>query len=219
MRDQSVIPKWHGEVSSDSKITLAVIDMQKLFLTDKESPWHDGKLLCIVPKIQRLIRAIKPKNVIFTRFIPPKNWQDERGSWRTYYKINQKITRRFLRADSLDIIDDLIPYVSDTSAVSTRKTTASVFTTGNFHSKIKEKSTKFLVFSGIETDYCVLSSVLDAIHLGYHVIVVMDACASSKKHGKRNAKGIFERFPEQLWITATKELAKQLQTSQSNKPD
>ena len=71
---------------------------------------------------------------------------------------------------------------------------------GNFHSKIKKKSTKILIFTGIETDYCVISSVLDAIHLGYYVIVVMDACASSKKQGQKYARGIFERFPEQLWI-------------------
>ena len=213
MRNPPVIPKWHNEVTSDSKITLAVIDMQKLFLTDKKSPWCDSKLLSIVPKIQNLIETVKPENVIFTRFIPPKNWQDEHGSWRTYYEINQKVTTEFLGTDSLDVIDKLLTYVLNPSVISTRRTTASVFTTGNFPSKIKKKSTKFLIFTGIETDYCVLSSVLDAIHLGYYVIVVMDACASSKKYGQRNAKGIFERFPEQLWITSTRSLIKQLQSS------
>jgi len=213
VRNPPAIPKWHAEVTSDSNITLTVIDMQKLFLTDKKSPWHDRKLLSIVPKIQNLIEIIKPENVIFTRFIPPKNWQDERRSWRTYYKINQGITTKILGTDSLDVIDKLLPYVSNPSVISTRKTTASVFTTGSFHSKIEKKSTKFLIFTGIETDYCVLSSVLDAIHLGYYVIVVMDACASSKKYGQRNAKGVFERFPEQLWITTTKKLIKHLQKS------
>ena len=213
MTNPPVIPEWHAKVTLDSDITLAVIDMQKLFLTDKKSPWYDNKLLSIVPKIQNLIQVIKPKNVIFTRFIPPKNWQDEHGSWRTYYKINQGITTKVLGRESLEIIDKLVHYVLNPSVISTRKTTASVFTTGNFHSKIQKKSTKFLIFTGIETDYCVLSSVLDAIHLGYHVIVVLDACASSKRYGQRNAKGIFERFPEQLWVTTTKKLIKHLQKS------
>ena len=212
MRNPPVIPKWHNEVKDSSKITLAVLDMQKLFLTDKKSPWRDSKLLSIVPKIEKLIEVVEPQNVIFTRFIPPKDWENERGSWRTYYQINQKVTTRIIGTEALDVIDEFIPYISNPSVISTRKKTASVFTEGSFPSKIRKRSTKFIIFTGIETDYCVLSSVLDAIHLGYYVIVVMDACASSKKYGRRNALGIFERFPEQLWITSTKDLIKQLKS-------
>ncbi|MDH3191655.1 MAG: cysteine hydrolase [Nitrosopumilus sp.] len=213
MKNILSIPEWHYEVKTISKITLAVIDMQKFFLTNKKSPWYDRKLLSIVPNIEKLIKKTGIENVIFTRFMPPANWQDEHGSWRTYYHINQKITRKFLGKTALNIIDELTPYISNSSMVSDRKKSASVFTTGSFFSKIKKKSTKFLIFTGIETDYCVLSSVLDAIHLGYYVIVVMDACASSKKNGQKNALGIFERFPEQLWITSTKSLIKQLQNN------
>ena len=204
--------KWHTKVKTNSKITLVVVDMQKLFLTDKKSLWMDKKLLSVVPNIEKLVKTIGVQNVVFTCFTPPKNWQDEQGSWQTFYKINQKITRNILGSDALEIIDNFIPYISHSSVVS-RKRSASIFTTGNFLSKIQKKSPKFLIFTGIETDYCVLSSVLDAIHLGYYVIVVMDACTSSKKNGQTNARGIFERFPEQLWITTTKDLIKQLQNS------
>ncbi|NND86720.1 MAG: cysteine hydrolase [Nitrosopumilus sp.] len=204
-------PRWHSKIKVDSKITLAVIDMQRLFLTDKKSPWCEPKLLSIVPNIEKLIKIIGIKNVIFTRFMPPTNWQQEKGSWRTYYHINKKITRCVLGTPALNIVDELLSYISNRSEIANRKKSASVFTAGSFHSKIKKRSTKYLIFTGIETDYCVLSSVLDAIHLGYHVIVVMDACASSKKNGQKNARGIFERFPEQLWITSTKRLVKQLQ--------
>jgi len=31
-------PRWHSKIKVDSKITLAVIDMQRLFLTDKKPP-------------------------------------------------------------------------------------------------------------------------------------------------------------------------------------
>ena len=186
--------------------------MQRLFLTEKKSTWCEPKLLAIVPNIEKLIKVIGIKNVIFTRFMPPTNWQEEKGSWRTYYHINQKITRRVLGTSALNIIDNLLPYIPNHSAIANRKKSASVFTTGSFHSKIKKRSTKYLIFTGVETDYCVLSSVLDAIHLGYYVIVVIDACASSKKNGQKNALGIFERFPEQLWITTTKSLIKQLKS-------
>jgi nicotinamidase-related amidase len=147
--------------------------------------------------------------------MPPKNWQDEHDSWQVYYKMNQKITTRILGASALDIIEDFLPYIPNAS-VASRKKSASTFMAGNFHSKIKKQSVQILIFTGIETDYCVLSSVLDAIHLGYYVIVVMDACASSKKQGQKHAQGIFERFPEQLWIISTDDLIKHLQNHIKN---
>ena len=198
-------PEWYEDVKTSSKITLVIVDMQKLFLTDKKSPWMDKKLISIVPNIEKLIKTIGIQNVIFTRFTPPKNWQDETDSWQTYYRINQKITPSILGTEALEIIDNFISYIPN-SVLTSRKKSASIFMAGNFHSKIKKKSTKILIFTGIETDYCVLSSVLDAIHLGYYVIVVMDACASSKKQGQKHARGIFDRFPEQLWVTTTNDL-------------
>ncbi len=198
-------------------ITLAVIDMQKLFLTEKKSPWKDNKLLSVVPNIKKLISWIGPQNVIFTRFVPPKNWENEPGSWKTYYRLNYDVTLEILGKDSTKIIDEFQQYVSDSAEVAARKRSASILRSGNFLSKLKERAhTRFLVFVGVETDYCVLSSVLDAIHLGYHVIVVIDACASSKKNGQINAIGIFERFPEQLWITTTNDFIKYL--DDYNKP-
>lgn len=209
MNNIVIVPEWHEDVKPSSKITLVVVDMQKLFLTDKKSPWADKKLLSIVPNIEKLIKTIGIKNVIFTRFTPPKNWQKQQDSWKTYYRINQKITPSILGTETLDIIENFAPYIPN-SVVASRKKSASIFMAGNFHSKIKKKSTKILIFTGVETDYCVLSSVLDAIHLGYYVIVVMDACASSKKQGQRHARGIFDRFPEQLWVTSTNDLIKHL---------
>lgn len=198
-------PEWHADVKTISKITLVVVDMQKLFLTEKKSPWMDEGLSSIIPNIEKLIKNSGIQNIIFTRFTPPKNWQKEQDSWQTYYRLNQKITPDVLGTDALNLIDDFIPYVPNSVVVS-RKKSASIFMAGNFHSIIKKKSARILIFTGVETDYCVLSSVLDAIHLGYYVIVVMDACASSKKQGQKHAMGIFDRFPEQLWVTSTNDL-------------
>ena len=198
-------PEWHADVKTISKIILVIVDMQKLFLTEKKSPWMDEGLSSIIPNIEKLIKNSGIQNIIFTRFTPPKNWQKEQDSWQTYYRLNQKITPDVLGTDALNLIDDFIPYVPNSVVVS-RKKSASIFMAGNFHSIIKKKSARILIFTGVETDYCVLSSVLDAIHLGYYVIVVMDACASSKKQGQKHAMGIFDRFPEQLWVTSTNDL-------------
>ena len=215
MSDVLTVPEWHDEVKFNSKMTLVVVDMQKLFLTDKKSPWMDKKLQSIIPNIEKLIKTLGEEKVIFTRFTPPKTWKDEHDSWQTYYKINREITTSILGTKALDIIDNFNRYVPNAS-VASRKKSASIFLAGNFHSKIKKQSSKILIFTGVETDYCVLSSVLDAIHLGYFVIVVMDACASSKKEGQKHARGIFERFPEQLWIITTNDLIKHLQNNAKN---
>ena len=212
MSNVLTVPEWYEEVKSSIKMALVVVDMQKLFLTDKKSPWMDKKLISIIPNIEKLIQKLGEQNVIFTRFIPPKNWKDENGSWQTYYKINQKITTSILGTEALDIVDNFLPYIPN-SSITSRKKSASIFMAGNFLSKIKKRSVQILIFTGIETDYCVLSSVLDAVHLGYYVIVVMDACASSKKQGQKHARGIFERFPEQLWVITTNDLIKHLQNN------
>ena len=70
-------PEWHADVKTVSKITLVVVDMQKLFLTEKKSPWMDEGLSSIIPNIEKLIKNSGIQNVIFTRFTPPKNWQKE----------------------------------------------------------------------------------------------------------------------------------------------
>ena len=205
MSDVLTEPEWYVEVKTGSKIALVVVDMQKLFLTEKKSPWMNKKLSSIIPNIEKLIKNSGIQNVIFTRFTPPKNWQKEQDSWQTYYRMNQKITPSILGTDALNLVDDFIPYIPNSVVVS-RKKSASIFMAGNFHSIIKKRSTKILIFTGVETDYCVLSSVLDAIHLGYYVIVAMDACVSSKKQGQNHARGIFDRFPEQLRMTSTNDL-------------
>ena len=205
------IPEWYEDVKISSKPVLVVVDMQKLFVTEKKSPWADKKLLSVVPNIEKLIKTLGRKNVIFTRFTPPINWKNEKDSWYTYYRINEEITPGIIGTEPLEIIDNFVPYLSD-STVASRKKSASIFLAGSFHSKIKKKSVKTLIFTGIETDYCVLSSVLDAIHLGYYVIVVSDACASSKKQGQKHAMGIFNRFPEQLWVTSTNDLIDHLKS-------
>jgi len=84
MSDVLTVPDWHEKVKTSSKIMLVVVDMQKLFLTEKKSPWMNKKLLSIIPNIEKLIKTIGMQNTISTRFDPPKNWQDEQDTWQTY---------------------------------------------------------------------------------------------------------------------------------------
>jgi len=44
---------------------------------------------------------------------------------------------------------------------------------------LRQREADALIVSGSETDVCVLATVLDAVDLGYRVIVVRDAVCSS----------------------------------------
>ncbi len=44
------------------------------------------------------------------------------------------------------------------------------------HDYLQSKGVNDLYIAGLATEYCVKYSVLDALNLGYHVYVVMDAC-------------------------------------------
>jgi nicotinamidase-related amidase len=48
---------------------------------------------------------------------------------------------------------------------------------------LRQREAAALIGSGSETDVCVLATVLDAVDIGYRVIVVRDAICSSSDEG------------------------------------
>ncbi|MFO1350526.1 MAG: isochorismatase family protein [Gammaproteobacteria bacterium] len=67
-----------------------------------------------------------------------------------------------------------------------------------------------LIVSGVETDVCVLATVLDAIDAGYRVIVVADAVAASRRPATARARAVLEavlpRFDQQVETVSATEL-------------
>lgn len=131
-------------------------------------------------------------------------------SWRTYYYYNKEVTTEMLGTKATEIIEEFDPEIGNPATKIAMKKTASAFSSSQFVEMVECEAPLFLVICGIETDYCVLATAMDALNRGYFVIIPTDACASSKPHGQRNAKGIFERFPEQVWLTTTDKLLGQL---------
>jgi nicotinamidase-related amidase len=61
-----------------------------------------------------------------------------------------------------------------------------------------------VVVTGSETDICVLSTVMDAVDLGYRVIVVEDAiCSSSDEGHERLVAHCHERLDQQVEIASS----------------
>jgi len=54
----------------------------------------------------------------------------------------------------------------------------SAFNDTDFHARLRARHVLRLFVAGLATDYCVVSTVLDALALGYHVVVLSDAVAA-----------------------------------------
>ena len=67
------------------------------------------------------------------------------------------------------------------------KTSFSVFGDEKIAAKIKDLKPKTLVFFGVETHICVLFSVLDALNLGFDVLVIEDCLSSRSEQNHTNA--------------------------------
>ena len=60
------------------------------------------------------------------------------------------------------------------------------------------------MFSGVETDICVLASVFDAIDAGFHAVVISDAVGSSAPAAHRaTLDHVLSRMPDQIDIIPT----------------
>jgi nicotinamidase-related amidase len=62
--------------------------------------------------------------------------------------------------------------------------------------------------SGAETDVCVLSTVLDAVNIGFRVVIVEDALCSSSDAGHDALMTMYRlRFNEQIDLVKAEQLA------------
>ena len=66
-------------------------------------------------------------------------------------------------------------------------------------SHLRQRQADALIVSGSETDVCVLATVLDAVDIGYRVIVVRDAMCSSSDEGHEMLMRLYRtRYTEQI---------------------
>jgi nicotinamidase-related amidase len=104
-----------------------------------------------------------------------------------------------------DIIPALQPFVRQGSLSS--RYVFSAFEGDDLVTTLESRGISTLVFSGIETDVCVLASVLRAIDSGYRVIVAEEAVASSNADGHAaTLSAIFPRFDQQIELVSVDEL-------------
>jgi nicotinamidase-related amidase len=151
-----------------------VIDMQRLFA--EETDWHTPVIADILPNVLCLCEACQGRT-IFVKFMVPRSINEAPGQWKNYYRRWATILNDAPDSGLLDLVAPLAALADDGSTV--EKRTYSVFGTPAFAERLHAEGVDTLVFSGVETDVCVYASVLDAIDLGFRVVLASDAIGSS----------------------------------------
>jgi nicotinamidase-related amidase len=168
------------------RTALLVIDMQYgdasmdhgLFKKRREMGYTEGidyvagRLNVIVPNIQRLLAACRSRGaeVVYTRIKAMTRDGRDRSAIHKELGIHFPAGSR-----EAEILDEIKP-AGDEMVFD--KTTGSVFNSTNIHYVLRNVGIETLVMVGVMTSGCVESAARDAKDLGYHVIVVEDACAT-----------------------------------------
>lgn len=122
--------------------------------------------------------------------------------WRRYYHKWRQVTQEFIDPGLLELVDPLRAFAPP--AVVVDKTRYSAFVQSSLQSTLVQRSLDTLIISGAETDVCVLATVLDAVDVGYRVIVASDAvCSSSDECHDALMTLYHQRFSEQIEIAET----------------
>ena len=122
--------------------------------------------------------------------------------WRRYYHKWRQVTREFIDPGLLELVDPLRALTPPARVVD--KTRYSAFVRSSLQATLARKNVDTLVVSGAETDVCVLATVLDAVDLGYRVIVASDAVCSSSDACHNALMTLYHnRFSEQIEIAET----------------
>jgi nicotinamidase-related amidase len=84
-------------------------------------------------------------------------------------------------------------------AIAIDKSRSSAFAGSTLLAHLRERQADGLIITGSEIDVCVLATVLDAVDLGYRVIVVTDGICSSSDEGHDALLKVYHRrFSEQI---------------------
>lgn len=175
------------------KDLLLVIDMQNVYLPD--SPWGCKNMPKAISNIKTLLDYEDKKyDVIFTEYLPSES---PKGIWKEYNIVNKEINDNKWMNEIVDELKDYDYPIYTKSVYSSMKI-----------DKVRELSEEAnrIVISGVVSECCVLSTVLEAIDLGYKVIYLKDACAGFNDETEASVLKVFEGLiPLHIEVMTTEE--------------
>jgi nicotinamidase-related amidase len=178
----------------DRRTAHLCVDMQNLFAED--TPWHTPWIKRVLPAVIEIAER-HVEQTIFTRFIPARHPDELPGSWRRYYRRWSGLTLERIDRRLLELVSPLARLAPPAAIVDKR--VYSPFTEPSLLGLLRERGIGSLVITGAETDVCVLAAVLDAVDLGYRVVLASDALCSSSDQTHDALMTLYrERFSEQI---------------------
>jgi nicotinamidase-related amidase len=185
----------------DNAVHLCV-DMQRIFARGGlwETPWMERVLPTIVDLVAR-----HPERTIFSRFITPASAEEAPGQWRRYFRRWKAATRQAMGSSQLELVPELARFAPPAAVID--KPAYSAFFRSPLTAFLTEKGVRTVIVSGAETDVCVLSTVLDAVNIGFRVVLVEDALCSSSDAGHDALMTMYRlRFTEQIDLVTAESL-------------
>lgn len=165
---------------NQSKRALIVLDMQNAYCHQQGSLAKQGFDISachdVIGNVKRVIEVCRRNTVpvIFLYLAFEKNYQDggvmAHDIWPFFKEKKGLLDGTWDAA----IVDDLKPLPED---VVIRKTRYSGFSGTNLDYRLRYMGAETLIICGVTTDICVESTVRDAFHLGYKVVLISDGTA------------------------------------------
>lgn len=152
-----------------------VVDMQQLF--DSHPDWGSPALRRILANVQRLVRH-RPERTVYSRFVPPHEAAEAPGRWRRYYERWPGVCLAACGEHYVELLPELQAEAEKGWIVD--KPVYSAFQAPAFIEILETQRPSCLLFSGVETDMCVLSTLLVGVDLGFRAVVARDAVASAR---------------------------------------
>jgi len=178
------------------------VDMQQIFAKGGiwETPWMER----VLPNISGVV-ARYPERTVFSRFIPPMTPEEAPGQWRPYYERWKIATRASLGGTQLGLLPELARFAPPATVVD--KPTYSAFFRSQLADFLVSKGIGTVVVTGAETDVCVLATVMDAVDLGFRVVLVEDGLCSSYDAGHDALMTMYRlRYSLQINLVNSREL-------------
>ncbi|MCZ4351686.1 cysteine hydrolase [Roseovarius aestuarii] len=171
-------------VLDPKRTALLMIDVQKTYLEDKETPEETARWQpfykrmneTVIPNSAKLIAACRAKGieVIHARIACQKNDGRDRSLSQKKPGFNYLLLPKAL--EEAQFVDELAP---EGDEITVEKTTDSALTGTNLRLILRNMDIKDVIVAGIFTDQCISSTVRSLADESFGVVVVDDCCAAA----------------------------------------